>query len=73
MTKSAKSAWASLLVECAPILAAFLFPIVLKKLTPAPQPEAKSRAWIFVVLALLGYAAFIALTVFLVKFGWKHL
>jgi hypothetical protein len=73
VTKSAKSAWSSLLVELAPVLAAFLLPVLLKRLIPAPAPEAKSSIWWIVLLSLAGYAVFIGLTVFLVKFGWRHL
>jgi len=77
VTKSAKSAWSALLVELAPILAAFLVPILLRRFT-APAVAACGcgdgrRKIMLVLLALTGYAAFIALSVFLVKMSWRLL
>ncbi len=74
MTKSAKSAWSALLVELAPVLAAFLLPVLLRRFMPAPpEPSAKGRNAVLVVLVLIGYAAFIVGTAVLVKLAWRLL
>jgi hypothetical protein len=76
VTKSAKSAWSTLLVELAPVLAAFLLPMLLRRFT-APAAACGCgegrRKVLLVAAALLGYAAFIAGTVLLVKLSWRLL
>jgi hypothetical protein len=78
VTKSAKAAWSSLLVELAPILAAFLLPLILRRFTGAPAAAACGcgegrRKLVLGILVLAGYALFIGLTVFLVKVSWRYL
>lgn len=76
MTKSAKSAWSALLVELAPVLAAFLLPMLLRRFTAAAPSCGCGdgrRKVVLAVLILIGYAAFIALTVFLTKTAWRLL
>lgn len=75
MTKRSRAIWATLLVELAPAIAAFLVPFVLRRFMADPAAACgcgEGRRKIFLGgLVLLGYSLFIFATVFLVKTAWR--